>query len=100
MKLLGMDAPIVLIWLIVGIVFGIASGKVAQKKGYSYSAFCALGFFLGVIGLIVALVMPDKAVKSVDIADGLLKYKRLLDEGVISQGEFDAKKKELMGEDS
>lgn len=100
MKLLGMDDQIILIWLIVGIVFGIASGKVAEKKGYSYNAFGALGFFLGAIGLIVALVMPDKAVKSVDIADGLLKYKRLLDEGVISQGEFNAKKKELMGEDS
>jgi hypothetical protein len=33
----------------------------------------------------------------VSVADEILKFKGLLDQGIISQGEFDAKKKQLLG---
>ena len=35
--------------------------------------------------------------KDTSNADELRKYKKLLDDGVISQEEFDAKKKQLLG---
>ena len=37
------------------------------------------------------------SVASISAADELKKFKELLDEGIITQAEFDAKKKELLG---
>lgn len=84
--------------LIIGLVCGFVSAKIAQGKGYSYGAFFALGFFLGIIGLIISLVLQDKHASKIDVADGLLKYKQLLDEGVINSDEFEQKKSALLNE--
>ena len=40
---------------------------------------------------------PSSAPAGADTADQLMKYKELLDSGVITQEEFDAKKKQLLG---
>ncbi|MBQ5990917.1 MAG: SHOCT domain-containing protein [Clostridia bacterium] len=39
---------------------------------------------------------PEEASAPVDVPEALEKYKRLLDSGVITQEEFDAKKKQLL----
>lgn len=39
----------------------------------------------------------DKDVHCTSSADELMKYKELLDSGVLTQKEFDAKKKQLLG---
>lgn len=77
---------------------------IGAKKGYGAGiSFCA-GFFLGLIGLVVMLVLEDKnhtktaqtpPVESV--ADEIIKYKQLLDGGIITEEEFSAKKTELLG---
>ena len=94
-----MQILIVITYLIVGGICALAAGGIAQKKGYSYGMYAALGFALPVIGLIIAIVMPDKTESktTTGTADELLKYKQLLDQGVITQDEFDTKKKELLG---
>ena len=71
----------------------IVSGNMASKKGYSYNTYALLGLITGLIGVIVAAVLPDK--RGGD-ADTLLKYKELLEKGVITQEEFDKKKSDLM----
>ena len=38
-----------------------------------------------------------KASASYSVADEIMKYKKLLDMGVITQEEFEAKKRQLMG---
>lgn len=76
------------------IVSAVASGTIASKKGYSYNLFAVLGLFLPIIGPIVAALVKDK---NADNSAALLNYKKLLDEGAITQAEFDAKKKELLG---
>lgn len=35
--------------------------------------------------------------QSLSGADEILKYKKLLDDGILTQDEFDAKKKQLLG---
>lgn len=72
--------------------------RIASKKGYSYVGFLVFAIFFYPIALIVALLIDDKnSYKSEsDKADALLKYKQLLDEGAISQEEFERKKKEYM----
>ena len=40
---------------------------------------------------------PEKVSASTSVADELKNYKELLDSGIITQEEFDKKKKELLG---
>ena len=81
-----------------GILCGIVTKKIVERKGYSAHWFW-LGFFLGVWGIIIALIMTlfnskeDVKLKNVEL---LNKYKKLLDDGIISQEEFQAKKEELL----
>ena len=87
--------PLELLMAIVAIIAcAVATGKVADKKGYGYNAFALLGLVLPLIGLVIAIALPDKSVQS---AVDLVNYKKLLDDGVITQEEFDGKKRELLG---
>ncbi len=74
--------------------------KIAGSKGYSPAMFGVLGFLFSFIMLIIVFVMPDKAdqtrSREVDAAIALEKYKKLLDDGVITKAEFDKKKNELL----
>ncbi len=102
MKIGGIGIPELTILLMPAIIVGAICCAICytlgKRKGYTPAGFGAMGFFLGVIGLIIALVLPDKNDGShrAATADSLLKYKELLDKGVISQEEFEAKKNELL----
>lgn len=99
-KMTESGAMVLFVSLAVSIVvctaFGLISGKCANKKGYSFGAFFALGFFIPIVGLIVALVIQDKQSHMVD---DLVKYKLMLDEGIVTKEEFEQKKKELFSQD-
>ena len=95
-----MDTSTTLIYLaviIVTLACTLWCADKANRKGYPTALGVLLGFFLGVIGLIVVLALPDKeADKAAQAPDKLLKYKKLLDEGIITQAEFERKKSELL----
>lgn len=91
-----MDAGYLAIGLIVSIACCLACQAIAKSKGYSMPLFGVLGLLLGLIGLIIAAVMPSKVEKSASNADSLMKYKQLLDQGAITQEEFNRKKSELL----
>lgn len=85
---------------IIWIVVAITAGRIGVKKGYPVAGYL-LGFFLAVLGLIVVLLMDDKGEtaqisKETANADALLKYKQLLDEGVITEEEFNEKKWQIL----
>ena len=40
---------------------------------------------------------PEAAVQQVSSADEIRKYKELMDEGIITEAEFEAKKQQLLG---
>ncbi|MBR0403791.1 MAG: SHOCT domain-containing protein [Eggerthellaceae bacterium] len=79
--------------LILSLLLAVIPARIAKGKGYSFGGFYVFGFFFFIIALIVALVMKDKNESK---PDQLLQYKKLLDEGVITQEEFDKKKSELL----
>lgn len=85
--------------IVMALVCTFGAQYIMQPKGYSPIASRALGFFLGPIGIIVALLVPYKKEDThseSDKAKALGEYKRLLDEGAITPAEYDAKKRELL----
>ena len=95
----------ILVGLAVGVACAFGSKSIMEGKGYTDTTlYFWLGFFLGIIGIIIAACKPDlnavsgiQPVKSISDADELTTYKSLLDDGVISQEEFDQKKKQILG---
>ena len=107
--------PIV-IGLVVGILVALIPATIAKNKGYRAGLWWLYGFFLFWIALIHALCLKDLTAKpkvtvvraapaqhaapvatASDIKVKKLKqYKELLDSGVITQEEFEQKKKELL----
>ena len=98
MKVLGVSVGVLgfVFAILIALIFGYFAQKFGARKGYVDAACFAAGFFLGIIGLIVILLLPDKNSEKKSAADDLLSYKQLLDSGAITQEEFDAKKKELL----
>jgi uncharacterized Zn finger protein (UPF0148 family) len=147
---------VVVIYIIYGMVFGIATNKVIENKGWNENWFI-WGFLFGIIALIVAVAKPEnrelnnekvvlhekeiikkycdkcqkevhkglfvcptcgsdlrsvyeipeeKPQESVDIevaekrsidVEELRECKKLLDEGIITQADFDKKKQQVLG---
>ena len=59
-----MDTGAVLVILVafaVMVGLPLATGYVAERKGRSFLGWAAVGFFLGIVGLAVALVIPRRA---------------------------------------
>jgi hypothetical protein len=48
---------ILLFWIAIPVICGFFSAAIAKKKNRSAGGFFALGFFLGIIGIIVAAVV-------------------------------------------
>ena len=93
------------------IVLGLAyiPANIARKKGYGFMGFYILGIFLFFVALIISLCLSDKKQQLYEmkqaihsekvapsIADELKKYSELLEQGNISQEEFDEIKKKLI----
>jgi hypothetical protein len=53
---------VLLIILVLVLTVGpiVLSGWLAERKGYSFALFACLGFFLGVIAVLVAALIPAK----------------------------------------
>lgn len=84
--------------IVIDLILAFVAGKIAQGKGQSYYKFFVIGLLLPVIGLVIALLIPDNKVNNEkDKAEALREYKSLFDDGAITREEFEAKKRELMG---
>ena len=57
-----MDASFVVLLVVLAATVGVTvgTGYIADRKGRSFLAWAAVGFFLGVIGLLIAAVVPAK----------------------------------------
>lgn len=66
-----------IVLFVLHLLIAFACGGTAQKKGHSFGNYVALALFFPVIGILVALLLPDKspAVESVSGLD-YLRYQR------------------------
>lgn len=90
-----------LVWILLAlaIYIGIASipAFIASSKGYSAIGFFFFGLFFILPALIVIICLPDKEKREQSQnLDLILKYKKMMDEGIITEEEFLNKKNELM----
>lgn len=92
-----MDSRFTIGFLIVALLSSLICGSVstiiATKRNMDGGFWW--GFFLWVIGIVVVALRPIDRID--DKADEIAKYKELLDNGALTQEEFDAKKKQLLG---
>lgn len=88
--------------------------NIAKNKGYSFGLWWFYGWMLFIVAIIHVSFIPDKNAQQTPInaashipycppsnsgqsaADELKKYKELMDQGVITEEEFQAKKEQLL----
>jgi hypothetical protein len=91
--------PIIIISAIIwAIIWGIATNKVIQNKGYEENWFL-WGFLFSFIAFIVACTKPSKTIdymSEADRVDLIKKYKDLMDSGAISEEDYLEKKEEII----
>ena len=90
-----------------GYIWGVIVSKVMKRKGYIENWFWA-GFFLRLIAIIIALCKPNlndqfhrnyqtnPHIREKEIVEEIRSFKQLLDEGIITQEEFEKKKESLL----
>lgn len=92
------------VWLglILAAFLALIPANIAKSKGYSQGLWWFYGWMLFIVALIHASLLPDKTVKGAtpniasDTADELIKFKELLDQGIITAEEFEIKKSQLL----
>ena len=92
--------------LLVAAGLGLIPAFIAKEKGYSFGLWWLYGWMLFIVAIIHVILIPDKnapsappprpKTPSIGAADEIRRYKELLDEGVITQEEFEQKKTQLL----
>ena len=101
-----------IITLAVAAALGFIPANIAKKKGHSFGLWWFYGWMLFIVAIIHVQFIenynaPQKEMNVIttpilsrpvySTADEIKTYKELLDTGAITQEEFDAKKKQLLG---
>ena len=84
-----------LIMLFFAAILGLIPGFIAKSKGYSFGAWWLYGFLIFIVAIIHVLFIPNKKNIEQKVINELERYKKLLEEGIISEEDFEAKKEEL-----
>lgn len=99
--------------LAIAAVLGLIPANIAKEKGYSFGLWWFYGWMLFIVAIIHVQFIPDKneankpgyrsssipycPPTSLSATDEIKQYKELLDQGIISEEEFEKKKKQIMG---
>lgn len=85
-------------YLFLGLVFGLIGGSINENKGCSYWTGFWCGFLLGLIGLLIVALQKDKTKENKILYNSteLERFKKLADDGTITQNEFEAVKKKTL----
>lgn len=100
--------------LIIAAGLAFIPASIAKNKGYNFGLWWFYGWMLFIVAIIHVGIIPDKntqqapvnagaqipycppSVSSQSVADELKKYKELMDQGVITEEEFQIKKGQLL----
>jgi len=76
-------------------ILGLIPGFIAKNKGYSFAVWWLYGFLIFIVAIIHVLFIPNKKNIEQKIINDLERYKKLFEEGIITEEEFESKKEEL-----
>jgi putative phage-related membrane protein len=76
-------------------ILGLIPGFIAKSKGYSFGAWWLYGFLIFIVAIIHVLFIPNKKNIEQKVINDLERYKKLFEEGIITEEEFQSKKEEL-----
>ncbi len=101
--------------LLIAAGLGFIPANIAKRKGYSFWLWWFYGWMLFIVAIIHVSLIPDKLqnktpmmqpsspaanttrqVREGDIIEELKKYKDLMDQGILTPEEFQAKKEQLL----
>lgn len=103
-----------IISLIIAAGLAFIPANIAKNKGYSFGLWWFYGWMLFIVAIIHVSCIPDKNAQQIlaqsaaqapyapilnserSVADEIKKYKELMDQGVITEEEFQAKKRQLL----
>ena len=88
---------LVMVWAILTLVFAFSCRKIGKSKGISYGFL--LGWFLGIIGLIIICVSSNEQNNKNENNNkyqDLERIQKLKDSGTITQAEFEIEKAKLL----
>ena len=108
------DVEFIILLLVLGLIIaaflGLLPAVIAQLKGRSFVLWWFYGWMLFIVALIHALCldngnsrnrrspnMHENNISAIGSADEIIKYKKLMDDGIITQAEFDKVKREILG---
>jgi len=98
--------------LAIAALLGLIPANIAKEKGYSFGLWWFYGWMLFIVAIIHVQFIPNKNEDSssyrsssipytppmqMSASEELKQYKELLDQGVITQEDYDKKKKQIMG---
>ena len=69
-------------------ILGLITGFIAKSKGYSFGAWWLYGFLIFIVAIIHVLVIPNKKNIEQKVINELERYKKLFEEGIITEEEF------------
>lgn len=94
-----------ILYILFGFIFAIICMSVGENRDIGRTAGFWLGFFLGLIGLIIVLCSPKIVERPYipprprdSIPDQIKKYKDLLDSGAITENEYNIQKNKLLNQ--
>lgn len=96
----GGDALFIFWASLFALIFGVACKKIGDDKGINNGFF--IGWFLGIIGLIIISVMKGNTEKidnnkvNIDKYESLAKLQKLKEAGAITEVEFEIEKQKLL----
>lgn len=87
--------------IVLGFIFGYISRTVAKSKGYANGFWW--GFFLGLLGLLVVALRPDRSKQmrnksnaSSNYTQALVRLAGMREQGILTEEEFKEKKQEIL----
>lgn len=99
--------------LAIAALLGLIPANIAKEKGYSFGLWWFYGWMLFIVAIIHVQFIPNKNEEAghgyrsssipysppsqLSATDEIRQYKELLDQGIISEEEFEKKKKQIMG---
>lgn len=86
---------IFIVYIVVGLPFGLIAGSINENKGCSYWSGFWCGFILGLLGLLIVALQKDKSAENKTLYNPseLERFKKLADNGTITKTEFEKLRK-------